>query len=53
MPESHIDRNDAQKSKYEQAFDKFNLHLDDAQVSAQVHKLVADNRSKYNTPEVL
>ena len=53
MPELHINRNDAQKSKYEQAFDKFNLHLDDAQVSAQVHKLVTDNRSKYNTPEVL
>lgn len=53
MPELHINRNDAQKSKYEQAFDKFNLHLDDAQISAQVHKLVADNRSKYNTPEVL
>ena len=53
MPELHINRNDAQKSKYEQAFDKFNLHLDDAQVSAQVHKLVADNRSKYDTPEVL
>lgn len=30
MPELHINRNDAQKSKYEQAFDKFNLHLDDA-----------------------
>ena len=43
----------AQKSKYEQAFDKFNLNLTDEQVSATVRQLVADNREKYDTPEVL
>ena len=43
----------AQKSKYEQAFDKFNLNLTDEQVSATVRQLVADNREKYDIPEVL
>lgn len=57
--ELHINKTDAtaasapQKSKYEQAFEKFDLHLDDEKVSAAVHQLVADNREKYNTPEVL
>lgn len=42
-----------EKSQYEQAFEKFNLSLSDETVSQQVHKLVAENREKYNTPEVL
>ena len=56
--ELHINKTDdnqavaPQKSKYEQAFEKFDLHLNDDAVSAAVHKLVADNRDKYNTPEV-
>lgn len=40
------------ESHYEQAFSKFNLHLHDELVSAAVHKLVENNREKYNTPEV-
>ncbi len=44
---------DAQKSKYEAAFEKFDLNLDDAQVTAAVHQLVADNREKYNNQDVL
>lgn len=44
---------DAQKSKYEQAFEKFDFNFDDAQVTAAVHQLVADNREKYNNQEVL
>ena len=56
--ELHINKTDdnqsvaPQKSKYEQAFEKFNLHLNDDEVTATVHKLVAENRDKYNTPEV-
>lgn len=42
-----------EKSQYEQAFEKFNLSLSDETVSQEVHKLVAENREKYNTPEVL
>ncbi len=43
----------AEKSRYEQALAKFNLNLSDETVSQEVHKLVAENREKYNTPEVL
>lgn len=42
-----------EKSRYEQAFEKFDLNLSDETVSQSVHKLVAENREKYNTPEVL
>lgn len=52
--ELKINRNDANlPNKYEQAFSKFDLNLDDNQVSAEVHALVEKNREKYNTPEVL
>lgn len=46
------DHDGAPESKYEQAFEKYNMHLHDEIVSAEVHKLVADNRAKYDTPEV-
>lgn len=49
-----INRNDApQESKYEQAFEKFDLSQTDEQVSAAVRQLVADNRDKYDNAEVL
>lgn len=52
--ELKINRNDApQESKYEQAFEKFNLSQTDEQVSAAVRQLVADNRDKYDNAEVL
>lgn len=52
--ELKINRNDApQESKYEQAFEKFNLSQTDEQVSAAVRQLVADNRNKYDNAEVL
>lgn len=52
--ELKINRNDApQESKYEQAFEKFDLSQTDEQVSAAVRKLVADNRAKYDNAEVL
>lgn len=52
--ELKINRNDApQESKYEQAFDKFDLSQTDEQVSAAVRQLVADNRDKYDNAEVL
>ncbi len=40
------------KSPYEQAFAKFDLHLHDELVQEAVHKLIADNKAKYDTPEV-
>lgn len=43
---------ETQKSKYEQAFEKFDLSLNDHAVSEAVGKLVAENRAKYDTPEV-
>lgn len=52
--ELKINRNDApQESKYEQAFEKFNLSQTDEQVSAAVRQLVANNRDKYDNAEVL
>lgn len=42
----------APKSIYEQAFDKFDLHLHDELVTEAVRKLVADKAAQYNTPEV-
>lgn len=52
--ELKINRNDApQESKYEQAFEKFDLSQTDEQVSAAVRQLVADNRNKYDSAEVL
>lgn len=52
--ELKINRNDApQESKYEQAFEKFDLSQTDEQVSAAVRQLVADNRDKYGNAEVL
>lgn len=43
---------ETQKSKYEQAFEKFDLSLNDHAVSEAVGKLVAENRAKYDIPEV-
>ncbi len=52
--ELKIKRNDApQESKYEQAFEKFDLSQTDEQVSAAVRQLVANNRDKYDNAEVL
>lgn len=52
--ELKINRNDApQESKYEQAFEKFDLSQTDEQVSAAVRQLVANNRDKYDNTEVL
>ena len=52
--ELKINRNDApQESKYEQAFEKFDLSQTDEQVSDAVRQLVANNRDKYDNAEVL
>lgn len=52
--ELKINRNDApQESKYEQAFEKFDLSQTDEQVSAAARQLVANNRDKYDNAEVL
>lgn len=51
--ELRINHPDAMPNKYEEAFSKYNLNLDDEQVSKEVHALVAENRAKYDNPEVL
>lgn len=51
--ELKINRPYAMPNKYEEAFSKYNLNLDDEQVSKEVHALVAENRAKYDNPEVL
>lgn len=51
--ELRINHPDAMPNKYEEAFNKYNLNLDDEQVSKEVHALVAENRAKYDKPEVL
>ena len=40
-------------NQYEQAFSKYELHLSDEKVSNTVREIIAQNREKYNTPEVL
>ena len=47
---SHKDEN-RPKSKYQQAFDKFNLHLHDEIVHEEVKKLLDENKGKLDTPD--
>ena len=44
---------DDEENQYEQAFSKYELHLSDEKVSSTVREIIAQNREKYNTPEVL
>ena len=44
---------DDEENQYEQAFSKYELHLNDEKVSSTVREIIAQNREKYNTPEVL
>ena len=39
-------------NKYDQAFSRYNLNLDDAQVQAEVSRLVEKNKAEYDTHEV-
>ena len=39
-------------NKYDQAFSRYNLNLDDAQVHAEVSRLVENNKAEYDTHEV-
>ena len=39
--------------KYEQAFEKHNLHLHDEEVAAEVARLIEEKSSQYQTPEVM
>lgn len=39
-------------NKYDQAFSRYNLNLDDAQVHAEVNHLVEKNKAEYDTHEV-
>ena len=41
------------QDKYQQAFSKFETHLHDEDVQREVEKLLAENKAKYNTPEVM
>ena len=47
---SHKDEN-RPKSKYQQAFEKFNLHLHDEIVQEEVKKLLDENKGKLATPD--
>ena len=44
---------DDEENQYEQAFSKYELRLSDEKVSSTVREIIAQNREKYNTPEVL
>ncbi len=39
-------------NKYQEAFSRFNLNLNDAEVSRTVEKLIADKKAQYDTDEV-
>ncbi len=39
-------------NKYDQAFSRYNLNLDDAQVHAEVSRLVENNKAEYDTHKV-
>ena len=41
-----------QLSPYEKAFAKYNLEINDNKLAEALRKLIADNKDKYNTPEV-
>ena len=47
----HEEDEEVMKSPFEQAFEKFNFDLTDEQVSLAVHKMVEENREKYNNRE--
>ena len=50
----HCHHHDEQpQDKYQQAFSKHDLHLHDEIVTEQVRRLLAENTSKYDTPEVM
>ena len=40
-------------NQYQQAFSKYEMRLSDEKVSETVKEIIAQNREKYNTPEVL
>lgn len=40
-------------NQYQQAFSKYEMRLSDEKVSQTVKEIIAQNREKYNTPEVL
>ncbi|MBR1712439.1 MAG: deoxyribose-phosphate aldolase [Alloprevotella sp.] len=48
----HEGHGHAPADQYEQAFAKYDLHLHDEQVHAEVSNLLARNAAQYNTPEV-
>lgn len=58
MTENHChchhehDEESMQQSPYEQAFAKYDLHLHDELVAEAVRKIIAENKSKYDTKEV-
>ena len=48
----HHEEEEEMKSPFVQAFEKFNFDFTDEQVTLAVHKLVEENREKYNNREV-
>ncbi len=49
----HAHHHDRPTDKYAQAFDHYELRLSDEKVAEEVRRIIAENREKYNTPEVL
>lgn len=47
----HEENEEPMKSPFVQAFEKFNFDFTDEQITLAVHKLVDDNREKYNNRE--
>lgn len=46
-----FEETDNHGNKYEQAFSKFNLHLDDEKIYATAQRMVAEHKGEYDTPE--
>lgn len=53
MSEHQHEVSQAETNKYELAFGQYELNLSDEKVAATVREIIAQNREKYNTPEVL
>lgn len=53
MAEHHHHHDHEQGDRYEAAFAKYELNLSDEKVAQTVREIIAQNREKYNTPEVL
>ena len=47
-----MEKNEPTQSKYDAALAKYNTQLDDAEIAAQVARIIAEKVPANNTPEV-